>query len=209
LLVHDPDPGERLCAVPGPVVAANAGDAGSDDGGGEPVKLKANPKYSEMAKLKGFIAPPGSRKKPRTSKVTIKEKDLQSMAEDLCIALGIRFFRIPDKLLGFLRVYAPEWTRVFVYQYLSGLPDLLLFRPLPGGRNEVRFIEIKTEAGKLHQSQSKWHSGLNVHVTYGWDETEAAIRNFLAAGAVSASEPQQDPVTSQLPTPFPSQGVKP
>lgn len=140
--------------------------------------IKIPAKFSEMFKAPGFIAPPGDRKKPRASKVTIKEKDLQANAEELCNAMGIRFFRIPDKLLGFLRVHAPEWVRVFVYKYLSGVPDLMLFRRRPEGDNLVRFVEIKTEAGKVHQSQSKWHSGLNVHVVYGWDETEKAIRDF-------------------------------
>lgn len=37
---------------------------------------------------------------------------------------------------------------------------------------------MTTEDGKLHQSQEKWHSGLNVHVCYGWDETEKAILEF-------------------------------
>lgn len=142
-------------------------------------------KWAEMEKVPGFIAPPGERKKPRVPKVTIKEKDLQSMAENLCNALGIRFFRIPDKLLGYLKCYAPEWTRVFVARYFAGVPDLMLFKPAdsischPSVDNRARFIEIKTEAGKIGQSQAKWHSGLRVHVCYGWDEVEAAIRDFL------------------------------
>jgi hypothetical protein len=135
-------------------------------------------RHSLMAKAPGFIAPPGARKRPRLSKVTIKEKDLQAMAEDLCNAMGIRWFRIPDKLLSFLSFAAPPWTRVFVARYFAGVPDLMLFRALPGGKNEVRFIEIKTEAGKLHQSQTKWHSGLNVEVCYGWESVERAIKGF-------------------------------
>lgn len=136
-------------------------------------------RFGLMAKAPGVLLPK-VQKKPRASKVTIKEKDLQSMAENLCLALGIRFFRIPDKLMAFLAHYAPAWVRIFVARYLAGVPDLMLFRALPGGKNEVRFIEIKTEAGKVHQSQSKWHSGLNVLVCYGWVETEAAIRSFAA-----------------------------
>lgn len=154
------------------------------------------------AKVPG-VQIPSARRKPRASKVTIKEKDLQSMAEDLCTALGIRFFRIPDKLMAFLAHYAPAWVRIFVARYLAGVPDLMLFRALPGGKNEVRFIEIKTEAGKVHQSQAKWHSGLNVLVCHGWAETEAAIRNFLAEGAVSASEPPHNP-NPNPPSPFPT-----
>lgn len=160
------------------------------------MRLKTLARFALLAAAPGAILP-NERRKPRAAKVTIKEKDLQSMAEDLCDAMGIRFFRIPDSLLAFLRVYAPEWTRVFVYRYLSGLPDIMLFRAIPEGKNEVRFIEIKTEAGKLHQSQAKWHSGLNVIVTYGWAETEAAIRGFgREAPAVGGNK---SPVTLTIP----------
>ena len=140
----------------------------------------ATDRISIQAKSPLFIAPPGARKKPKASKVTIKEKDLQGMAENLALALGIRFFRLPDSLMGYLAACNVQWIRVFISRYLAGVPDLMLFKALPDGRNEVRFIEIKTEAGKLSQGQSKWHSGLHVQVCYGWDETEKAIRSFAA-----------------------------
>lgn len=140
------------------------------------VKLPA--RFAMMAKSPGFIAPPEKIRRPRASKVTIKEKDLQAMAENLCDAIGQRFFRIPDKLMGFLAHYAPAWVRIFVARYLAGTPDLMLFKKHPEGDNIVRFIEIKTEVGKVSQGQSKWHSGLNVTVTYGWPDTEKAIRDF-------------------------------
>jgi len=54
-----------------------------------------------------------------------------------------------------------------------------LFKRLPDGTNQVKFIEIKTEAGKISQGQAKWHSGLTVTVTYGWEQTEAEILAFL------------------------------
>lgn len=122
---------------------------------------------------------PTQKRIPR-KRITVKESehDIQGRAEDLCDALGVRFFRIPDKLLGFLRGAAPTWTRVFVARYFAGVPDMMLFKPLPDGRNEVCFLEIKTEAGKLSLSQSKWHSGLNVRVAYGWDEVERVIKEF-------------------------------
>lgn len=136
-------------------------------------------RWTELAKAPGAILP-SARRKPPAPRVTVKEKDLQAMAENLCIARGIRFFRIPDSLLAYLASCIVAWVRVFVGRYLAGVPDLMLFRPRPEGDNIVRFIEIKTEAGKLHQSQSKWHSGLNVHVTHGWEETERAILDFEA-----------------------------
>ena len=126
----------------------------------------------------GFIAKPGPRKKPKAPAVTIREKDLQAMAETLCNALGLRFLRLPDSLLGYLARCQVVWIRVFVGRYLAGLPDLLLFKKNPAGDNICRFIEIKTEAGKISQGQAHWHSGLNVHVCRGWAETEAAIMDF-------------------------------
>ena len=137
-------------------------------------------RFSELAKGPGVSLPP-TRRKPRAAKVTIKEKDLQAMAEDLCLSRGIRFFRIPDSLLAYLASCVVAWVRVFVGRYLAGVPDLMMFKPRPEGDNVVRFIEIKTEAGKVHQSQAKWHSGLNVHICYGWQETEKAILDFEGA----------------------------
>lgn len=136
-------------------------------------------RWAEMKKAPGAILPT-KRRKPPAPRVTMKEKDLQAMAENLCLARGIRFFRLPDSLLGYLARCPDTWIRVFNSRYLAGLPDLLLFRPRPEGDNIVRFIEIKTEAGKVRQGQEKWHSGMNVHVCHGWDETEKAILDFEA-----------------------------
>ena len=124
---------------------------------------------------------PRPRRKPPAPRVTLKEKDLQAMAENLCHARGIRFFRLPDSLLGYLARCPDAWIRVFNSRYLAGLPDLLLFKVRPEGDNIVRFIEIKTEAGRVRQGQEKWHSGMNVHVCRGWAETEKAILDFEGA----------------------------
>jgi hypothetical protein len=91
---------------------------------------------------------------------------------------GLRGVGIPDMLLGYLAQCPDAWVRVFNGQYLAGVPDLMLFKKSPAGDNVVRFVEIKTEAGRLHQSQEKWHSGLDVKVCYGWVETEKAILEF-------------------------------
>jgi predicted Holliday junction resolvase-like endonuclease len=124
------------------------------------------------------IPKPTRKYKQPKPKVTIKERDLQAMAEDLCLTLGIRFFRIPDKLLGFLSGYAPTWVRVFVARYFAGVPDMMLFKKLPDGRNEVLFLEIKTEAGELSASQKRWHLGLSVIVTHGWEEMRDVITQY-------------------------------
>jgi hypothetical protein len=134
--------------------------------------------FDKLAKLGGIGLPkPKSVSKP---KAKIPEKDIQSMAENLCLSLGIRFFRIPDSLLAWLKmsVGTPMWVKVFISRYFVGVPDLMLFKRLETGDNLVRFIEIKTEAGALTQGQKSWHRGLNIHVCYGWDETKKAIEDF-------------------------------
>lgn len=140
---------------------------------------KSSAKYDLLQKVDGFIGLPVKRAKKAAPKVTMKEKDIQQLAEDLCDSLGIRWFRIPDKLMGFLAHYAPAWVRVFVARYLKGVPDLMLFKKLETGDNLVRFIEIKTEAGKVSQGQEHWHRGLDVKVCYGIEETKKAIKDFL------------------------------
>jgi len=139
---------------------------------------KQSDSYTEISKLPSFIPKPKKKLSKSTPKVKIKERDIQQMAEDLCDSLGIRFFRIPDKLMGFLANFAPVWVRVFVSRYLRGVPDLMLFKRLETGDNIVRFIEIKTEAGKVSQGQTNWHMGLNVKVCYGWEETKKEIESF-------------------------------
>jgi hypothetical protein len=137
-------------------------------------------RFSELAKAPGVSLPPG-RRKAAAARVTVKEKDLQAMAENLCLSRGIRFFRLPDSLLAYLARCPDAWIRVFNGRYLAGVPDLMLFKARPEGDNVVRFVEIKTEAGKVRQGQAKWHSGLQVHVCHGWAETERAILDFEAA----------------------------
>lgn len=122
------------------------------------------------------------RQKRRVGKSGLPEKDLQAMAEGLCYLKHIRYFRLPDGLMGFLASKAPPSIRYYVTHYFAGLPDLLLFKRLPDGRNEVLFLEIKTDVGKLSPAQLRWHEGLNVTVTHGWEETRKAIEQFATNG---------------------------
>lgn len=151
-------------------------------------------RFAELAKIPGAILPK-TRRKPPAPRVTIKEKDLQAMAENLCLARGIRFFRLPDSLLGYLARCPDTWIRVFNSRYLAGLPDLLLFKRNPAGDNIVRFIEIKTEAGKVRQGQEKWHSGMDVRVCRGWEETQKEILDF------DGESPSPEGASPEGPTP--------
>jgi len=144
------------------------------------MKKPKGDKWSLLKQAPGVSIPRAGKIRGKApAKAKLPEKTLQAMAEALCIRLGIKFFRIPDKLMGFLATSAPPWVRVFVAGYFAGVPDLMLFKRLPDGTNQVKFVEIKTEVGKISQGQAKWHAGLNVSVTYGWEETQAGIMAFL------------------------------
>lgn len=143
------------------------------------MKSRKPDRWAILKAVKSASIPKTVKIKPKASAPRGElERDIQAHAEQLCMALGIRFFRIPDKLMGFLANFAPAWVRVFVARYLAGTPDLMLFRPLPDGTNEVKFVEIKRDGGKVSQGQTKWHAGLNVHITYGWEETKHVIEAF-------------------------------
>lgn len=148
---------------------------------GKPVRIprKAN-KWADFDNVEGAIGHKAKTSAAKPKKASEPERDIQARAEALCDTLGIRWFRVPDSLLAALKnnPSIPMWCRAMVARYFKGVPDLMLFKKSEGGDNLTRFIEIKTEVGKVTQGQEHWHRGLNVRVTYGWEETEKAIKEF-------------------------------
>lgn len=130
--------------------------------------------------VEGAIGAAEKPKVKRPSKASEPEHNIQVRAENLCDALGVRWFRIPDNLLAYLYNFAPPRIRAFVAKYFKGVPDMMLFKKSGSGDNMARLIEIKTEVGKVSTSQEKWHRGLDVRVCYGWEQTEKEIREFAA-----------------------------
>jgi hypothetical protein len=145
------------------------------------VRLRIGARNALLANIPGTLMP---RPKPRrhNPKVTIKEHDLQVMAEELCIRMGIRFVRVPDLIYKtvFGSPTTPPHVKAMIAEFIRGLPDLLLLAKAEKD-NRCRLIEIKTEAGKLSQGQKNWHDGLDVVVCHGWPETKAAIISFQGA----------------------------
>ena len=139
--------------------------------------MKEISKDAYLKNLPGTI-PRFKKVKKALAKVTMKEKQLQSIVEQYLDALGLAYFRIPDQVLKTLRWSAGPGIGRLVSEYFAGLPDLLLFR----GKGENMFcagLELKTEAGRLSQKQKKWQEKIGTIVTYGWDETKEFIDNWL------------------------------
>ena len=152
--------------------------------------MDLNDKWSCFDGIKGAIVPKKAQKRTRMDYSSYSKEDkemeeavIQSMAEQLCIRLGISFIRLPDPILGFLARNAPAPIKMFVAKYLRGFPDLVLmdvktmrFYPL-----ELKVVKRKGEKnGGLSSSQLKWWAkfGMEPNLAYGWKETEAKIMEF-------------------------------
>ncbi|MCP4986636.1 MAG: hypothetical protein GY928_11450 [Colwellia sp.] len=106
------------------------------------------------------------------------EKDIQKKAQDYLNEWGLRWFHIPDPVLGFLAQNANSQIRNIISRELRGVPDLIIFSK-SGEYNHCLLLELKAETGRLTQGQVNWHKNLNVAVTYGWDEAREAIDGFI------------------------------
>jgi len=123
-----------------------------------------------------------AKKRQAAKKVTMKECDLQAMAEEYLDVMHVAYIRIPDSLYAAIyNTSINARTKGFISGYLKGLPDLTIFHPTRkiGPYPAVLPLEIKTEAGKLSKSQVDWQDKINTIVTKGWDETKQAIDDFL------------------------------
>jgi len=118
--------------------------------------------------------------KVKNPKVTNPEKEIQAFAEQLLAMYDVPFVRVPDSILKgfFCSQSIPIWTKRHVKEYLSGLPDLILFNPDKG---TYKAIEIKTEKGRLSAHQERWKKKLNTTVTMGWEATKHEIMEFINA----------------------------
>ena len=116
-------------------------------------------------------------KKPVSSKVTMSEAELQDKVEDVLTDLGLQYVHIPGNLQNYLRGRAPAHIAALASRAFKGMPDLLIFDK-SGEYNVCLLLELKTEIGRLSQSQVNWSKGLNLHVAYGYEEAEKIIKEF-------------------------------
>ena len=113
--------------------------------------------------------------------IEMPEAEIQAMAEELALRLGLGVIRLPDQVLGFLAQRAPAPIKHFVAKYLRGFPDLFLVDGDRCKAIEIKKVKRKGEKnGGLETSQIKWwrNYGREPFVTYGWSETEAEIKKF-------------------------------
>ena len=135
--------------------------------------MKSLAKDAYLKNLPGTI-PRIKKVKKAPAKVTMKEKQLQSIVEQYLDALGLAYFRIPDQVLKALRWSAGPGIGRLVSEYFAGWPDLMIFK---GKGVELRCLplELKTEAGKMSQGQVKIQAKIGTLVAYGRDEAKVII----------------------------------
>ncbi len=111
-----------------------------------------------------------------------KEIVLQKHCEAYLDLSGALFVRIPDSFWSNAkRLFNPRYFAMCA-KYLAGVPDLLVFKPMQDGTNQVFLIELKTRSGKLTKSQEKWHKKANVILIRDFDAFKTLIdENFNLA----------------------------
>jgi hypothetical protein len=115
--------------------------------------------------------------KPSSSKATMSEAELQDKVEDILLDLDLQYVHIPGNLQRYLRTRAPAHIAAEASRAFKGMPDLLIFSKHEE-YNVCLLLELKTEIGKLSQSQRDWSKGLNLHVAYGIEEAKNILSEF-------------------------------
>ena len=116
--------------------------------------------------------------KPASAKATMSEEELQDKVEDLLTYYGLQYVHVPGNLQRYLRTRAPAHIAAEASRAFKGMPDLLVFSA-DGDYNVCLLLELKTEIGKLSQSQKDWSNGLNLSVAYGFEEAKEILEKFV------------------------------
>lgn len=89
-------------------------------------------------------------KAKRTIKSTKPEAVLQQQCESYLDLLGLEYIRIPNSLWAIVMRSGCQGAINEISDYLKGVPDLMICK-----KNQYLAVELKTEVGKLSQSQNK------------------------------------------------------
>ena len=104
-----------------------------------------------------------------------KEKDLQASCERYLELLSLRYIRIPDAVLGYLsKPSAPPQIRKLVGRYMRGQPDLVIL-----SNGDFMLVELKSEKGKLRDSQKDWAAGMQLNVVRNFDDFKILVDCFV------------------------------
>lgn len=111
------------------------------------------------------------------------ESELQEYAEKLAEEHCIPFFRIPNAVLEWIycNPNTPENVIESANEYIKGLPDITLLKPIDGSRYCMALIaEIKTASrfSKLRASQKEKLRGLNFVIPRTKEQIKQEIEDF-------------------------------
>ncbi|GAF80684.1 unnamed protein product [marine sediment metagenome] len=117
-----------------------------------------------------------------SKKAGVSEKTIQSWVNHLLNIMHIPYLRIPDRTFAFIMGSrsVPIWVKSEMAEALGGFSDNILFAPLDGKHCLCRFVEVKTETGKLRQSQKYRQNQLDVKydIVRSPDELKPVMKEF-------------------------------
>ena len=124
---------------------------------------------------------PGLRRRKPNRPTGPAEATIQAQVELYLRLKQVPFIRLPDALMRgiFASYHIPVHQKKIIAEYLRGLPDVMVLKP-DGRYCKMLPLELKTEVGKLTQSQKHWQTKINTIVVRNVKDACAEIDNFLS-----------------------------
>lgn len=114
---------------------------------------------------------------PKIKRTKHSEADLQGLCEHYLEVMGLQYIRIPDAVLGYLsKPSTPSPIRKLVGDYMRGQPDLVVLCA-----NKVLLVELKSDIGRVRDSQNAWAKGLELNVVRDFDTFRELVDRWANA----------------------------
>ena len=110
-----------------------------------------------------------------------KEGDLQRQAEEYLKWKHIKYDRIPDKVYNYLfskNNNIPDKDKIYMDSYLSGRPDLLVYKEFGDYLILGIWIELKSKTGRKRKKQRKFAEQTNVFEVRSFDKFIEIVDKF-------------------------------
>lgn len=108
------------------------------------------------------------------------ESDLQAQMDDMLLAMGIEFRRIPDRIWQWLQYNAPPYMIKQLSRIFKGKPDTMILIPINKKYSLCREVEIKNYNGVLSKNQQAYAERMPVTISRSTEENERAVLETIA-----------------------------